>query len=238
MTRVTADSIAAIVAGRGLVPKEVTRVDHVYLNGINPLKASNGGVIFNFPNSTFSLNFDTMMLAGLDPELPGTDTDPTDTLPNDLEDILNAQPEIIAAGGVKVTGVSSTGYAITFNNNGDQLPFTGEETFPLDSLELVPGSLVLPVTEDVVGDNSPPTREVESFAIEPTEGVVGVDPPQAQVVMAASSAASPRQSALTRVASARGPRVPDRCDHPRTKSYTNATEPAKSDAAVDGAAGN
>ena len=101
--------------------------------------------------------------------MPGTDTDPNDTLPNDLEDILNAQPEIINAGGVKVTGVSSTGYTITFNNNGDQMPFTGEESFPLNSVELVPGSLVLPVTEDVVGDDNPPTREVQSFAIEPTE---------------------------------------------------------------------
>jgi hypothetical protein len=155
---INADSIAAIVAGRGLIPQFAERVDNILLNDSNQLLARDRGFGANAP---FTLNF-----LGEETAILEANADPSD-----VQAALNALPSIQAAGGVTVAdGPIVDGfptYEVRWNANGDQVLLSGTERqgstvvetvqgqiLPFLSIETFQGSEALGTTETEPGDRA------------------------------------------------------------------------------------
>lgn len=99
---VSADSIAAIVAGKGSAPQLAEKIGHITLNGSNQLLFRNSSFT---PGSKFQLTYNGVTT----PELPGNAT------AQQLADALNLLPGIADAGGITVlTFTSDGGYVVQF----------------------------------------------------------------------------------------------------------------------------
>ena len=178
-----ANSIAAIVAGRGDVPVNILDGDGktvativaggshapdlaevvtgTYVNGSDTelLTTRNLALV---ANSAFRLKFgvdETQQLAG------GSTAEQVQTA-------LNALPGIASAGGVDVAIVGNGGYKVTFKLNGQRVAITGVENVPTDGTELTRGATnnfiasevtgglqILPVTEFRSGQDPLATTE-------------------------------------------------------------------------------
>lgn len=148
----SADSIAAIVAGRGNVPGLAELVTNVYVNGgeTQTLLQRNGALVFN---SAFRLTFG----ADQTPLLPGGAT------AAEVKTALNALPGIASAGGVDVEVTPIGGYKVTFVQNGQRAAITGVEQVPVDVTETITGATVNGVaTESNPGTRIFPVSEVRS----------------------------------------------------------------------------
>lgn len=155
---VSADAIAAIVAGKALVPEAANVVAYVTVNGGNLLTESRGALLTGFVGGAlvFTFNGET------------TGPIPPDSNAQAVQLALNLLPSITTAGGVTVTGNVTDGFDVTFVATGDKLPISGSEVFDVPSNTIVDGSFPIAVTEDRQGDNFPVLQEVQSFIVDPT----------------------------------------------------------------------
>ncbi len=149
---VSADSIAAIVAGRGTVPTFAETVTNVYVNGgeTEVLLQRNGALVFN---SAFRLTFGAEQTT----LLPGGATSA------EVKTALDGLAGIAAAGGVDVEVTPNGGYRVTFIQNGQRAAISGVEQVGADVAEQIKGETLLgTAAETISGRQVLPVTEFRS----------------------------------------------------------------------------
>ncbi len=159
VTSITADAIGSIVAGRGVVPHLVNKVESIYLNDSNILVENEGAFESNgIPGIKEEQRFTPASGYPFQLIFGGYKTILLDagSTPFEVESALNDVASINNIGGVTVTqAVGSKSYKVTFNQTGDRPPL--HITNRLDTFELVRGAF------------SPPIQEVQSVRIDPAQ---------------------------------------------------------------------
>ena len=143
VTNVTADAIAAIVAGKSLTPTFAEKVEKITLNGLDRLKTAG--------NSPFTVNYGIL---GTTPILAGTAD------PDDLETAINALANP-AVPDVSVIRTQNATFQLTNVDFGNIDQFTGEENVAGDVTEVTAGEQEFTADETVVG--STVSREEQTF---------------------------------------------------------------------------
>jgi hypothetical protein len=137
---ISADSIAAIVAGRDPAPQEVTKVEKITLNGQTALKTTT--------NSPFVITYN------------GSTTAPLDTTdPRVIQAAIEALPG--APANVTVIHTSGSTFQITNNANGDIGDYTAQEYVPGNTTENVAGEQIYSTKETIAG--SPTNPETQNY---------------------------------------------------------------------------
>ena len=152
VTKITADAISSIVAGRSGAPHLAEIVSDIYVAGTNKtlLLVSNQALV---PNGDFKLKFgsDETIL------LPGGAT------PAAVQQALNILPSIAALGGVMVSSDGNFGYAVDFTNPGNRAAISGLEVINGLVEETTKGAVGNPiVTTTIDGGSALPVAEVRS----------------------------------------------------------------------------
>ncbi len=152
VTKVTANSISSIVAGRVGAPHLAETVSDIFVAGTNKtlLLVSNQALV---PNGEFKLRF------GPDETL----TLPGGATPAAVQQALNLLPSIAVLGGVTVGSDGNFGYAVDFTNPGNRAEISGLEV--IDGLveEKIKGAVGNPsVTSSIDGGSALPVAEVRS----------------------------------------------------------------------------
>ena len=142
VTNITADAIAAIVAGKSLTPTFAEKVEKITLNGLDRLKTAG--------NSPFTVQYGAL---GTTPVLAGTAD------PDDLETAINNLGP--AVPDVSVIRTQNATFQLTNVDPGNIDQFTGEENVAGDITENITGEQEFVAEETVVG--STVSREEQTF---------------------------------------------------------------------------
>ncbi len=172
VSQVVAESISAIVAGRGAFPQLASKVEKIYLSGNSLLLSREGAFVRNSP---FTLSYDPDDAGPLPAEV--TDVLSGNATKEQVAGALNALPSIAAAGGVTVTYGPLVGlnpsYRVQWIATGAQMLLTGEEVlvapveavvegdqFPIIITETVSGEVALDITETSTGQQNLSVTEI------------------------------------------------------------------------------
>lgn len=144
VTNISANAISSVVAGRVGAPRMAEKVADIYVAGDDTtlLLVSNESLV---PNGDFKLRF------GVD-ETPVIESNSSAA---EVQAALNLLPGIAALGGVTVSSTPNFGYAIRFNNPGNQAELSGIEIVRGEVDESVKGAITAPPVTSVVGGETP-----------------------------------------------------------------------------------